>query len=202
MNSPPSLLHLTPSHTHTQLTNAAGHVVKRLNKQRPVATKPPLFPSFPLPTCQWPTTNQKLRHGGSKTKSKVTCLIFGCPARQTLVKIALAWPGRELTVCGSQEAQSRAETENHRQRRLGSSPRQDNSCTAKRGMQGLLNSAGKGGGGGVGGDNANDGRFEMQIASRVYSGRDPFTFPRPLSLSLCNQLQPQALKSSNFCTVR
>lgn len=59
----------------------------------------------------------------------------------------------------------RAETaENHRQRRLGSSPRQDNSCTAKRGMQGLLNSAGKGGGGGLGGDNANDGRFEMQIA--------------------------------------
>lgn len=76
--------------------------------------------------------------------------------------------------------------ENHRQRRLGSSPRQDNSCTAKRGMQGLLNSAGKGGGGGVGGDNANDGRFEMQIASRVYSGRDPFTFLLPLSLSATN----------------
>lgn len=51
-------------------------------------------------------------------------------------------------------------------------------------MQGLLNSAGKGGGGGVGGDNANDGRFEMQIASRVYSGRDPCTFLLPLSLSL------------------
>lgn len=53
-------------------------------------------------------------------------------------------------------------------------------------MQGLLNSAGKGGGGGVGGDNANDGRFEMQIASRVYSGRDPCTFLLPLSLSATN----------------
>lgn len=38
--------------------------------------------------------------------------------------------------------------ENHRQQRLDSSARQDNSCTAKSGMQGLLNSAGGGGGGG------------------------------------------------------